>query len=451
MKTGIVWLIIFFSGSITSFVRGPIYALMIYMFAYYTLFSWGIWARRLLGQSRLSLYAGIILLISFIIQKSKLPQILCQKNPPLIWLIFLCINMMLLTLVATDPTQSKILLIEFLKIVFIYYMIVTIVRDKLAYKLFVWVQVWGCWLLGWQAYSYGKMEGGRLYNIGAPGIKESNFLAAHFLLSLPLIGKFILWGGKYEKIGGLIAAVFIVNALILCNSRGAFLALLIMVLCSFLVSKKGIRSRIIIGLLIGTIGFMTLADDKFWERMETIQSYEEDASATSRIVGWQSAILMIKDFPLGKGGGGWEAHGRLYLPTLLGDDESLLTIHNTYLLMGTDWGIQGLFFYIAFLLTTIKELHNMRKRHGTQNDEFYFLESMAIELGIIGYLFAALFLNRIYAEGLYWYCGLAIALSNIQQSELLEAKKTHSTKLTNKANICTNRDNIKDTIQCKSH
>lgn len=437
MKTGILWLIVFFFGSIASYVRGPIYALLIYMFTYYTLFSWGTWAKRLTGGDRLSLYAGILLIISFILQKAKLPQLLSFKNPSLIWLILLCFNMMFLSLIALDPIASKYLLTQFLKIVLLYYLIVKIVRDKISYKLFVWVQVWGNFLLGWQAFDVGKMDGGRLYNVGAPGIRESNFLAAHFLLCLPLVGKFILWGKRYEKIICLIAAVFIINALVLCNSRGSFVALLVMTGLSFILSKKGMRKKLIIGLLVGLFGFTFIANEQFWMRMSTIQTYEEDRSATSRIDGWKAAISMMKDYPLGAGGGGWDAHGRKYLPNLDGDS-SLLTIHNTYLMMGTDWGIQGLFFYLAFIFTTLKELHAVRKRCGSKDDNFYFMESIAIELGIIGFMVAAFFLSRIYAEGVYWYCALAIALGNIQQNEIIEEEKNKSQVKQNPTRILPN-------------
>lgn len=104
------------------------------------------------------------------------------------------------------------------------------------------------------------------------------------------------------------------------------------------------------------------------------------------------------------------------------------SVHNTFIMMATDWGIQGLTLWLLFLGSTCQELHRIRKRRGAKDEEFYIQESIAIEASIIAFLVAALFGNRIYAESLYWFCALATALSNIQQSELIEIESANTAK-----------------------
>ena len=353
-----------------------------------------------------------------------------MKMPQMKWLLLIVLNMLLVTPFAADPGANQAAITSFAKILGLYYLIICIVQNKMHYKLFIWVQVWGNFLLGWHAFTRGKFTGGRLENIGVPGARGSNLVASHLLLILPFVGTWVLFGSKWERLAAIVAAPFVINALILCRSRGAFLAIAVMGLVAGLLAKKGVRVKIVVGLLLGGILFVQLTDPGFWTRIRTIKTYQQEGSAMGRIASWKRAIDMIGDYPLGKGGGGWEAYSPIYIPEIVASHRGQRrTVHNTFLMMATDWGIQGLFCLVAFLIGTIRELHRIRKRRGTNDDQFYHLESMTIEIAIIGFLVGATFLNRIYAEGFYWYCALTTALSNIQQSELLEIAKNLDNKV----------------------
>lgn len=86
--------------------------------------------------------------------------------------------------------------------------------------------------------------------------------------------------------------------------------------------------------------------------------------------------------------------------------------------MAISCGVQGLFPYFLFLGHVILELHKMRKRYGTSDDQFFHTESLTVEVSLIEFFVADFFGDRTFVETLYWFCALATALSNIQQSEL---------------------------------
>lgn len=419
MKTAILWLIIYVGGLFSGFIWGPIISLSTYMFTFYTQFSW----TKFLPQERWSLYAGLALLGVYLVKKGKAVPLLVEEMPQLKWLLLIVVNMLILTPFAAWPEEHNEVVVQFIKLVILYYLIVKIVRTKLYYQIFIWVQIWGNWLFGWQAYSDGDISAGRLEGTGGPGVATSNELANHMLPIIPFLGNRFFYGDKWQKGIVLIAAPFILNAIILCNSRGAFLALLTMAVVIIVLAKRGMRLRLMIGLVLGSILFLQLTHEQFWNRMDTIDEYEEDGSATGRLDMWKAAIEMVGDFPLGKGGGGWEIHTPVYIPEIVeAHGGQRRSVHNTFLLMATDWGVQGLFLLLAFLGGTLRSLHKMRRRVGTGDDTFYHTESVALEVGIIGYLVAAIFGSQLYAESLYWYCALATALSNIQQSEIVETK-----------------------------
>lgn len=420
-KTALVWLIIFFGGGIVGLVRAPQFALYTYIFTYYTLLTWA----RGVPHLRYSLIMSTILFVAFIIKKRRLDEI-SITIPSLKWLLLLLVNMFILTQFADDPVASHDTLFQFLKVIVIYYLIVVVIRTKNVFLIFVWVQLWGNYLFGWQAYSFGDIVGGRLENIGGPGTKESNYLANHFLLILPFLLNFILIGNKWEKMAAIIAIPFIGNAFVQCNSRGSFLGLLVAAGAGLILYKGKKNWAKIAGLLLIVIPiFLQFTPSTVFDRFATIQSYEEDGSSTSRIAMWQGALRMIADHPLGSGGGGFEVNSRVYAPEVVANNEQDMAVHNTYLMLGTDWGVQGLLLWLFFVANTMIILHRIRTTSRSNTEDFFYLYSIAIELGLIGYLAAIFFGNRIYSETFYWYCALAVVLRNIQINSLKINKPKH--------------------------
>ncbi|WP_207690891.1 O-antigen ligase family protein [Desulfonema limicola] len=413
-----------------SFVKGPIVALMTYIFAYYTQYSWGKGA----GTGRWSMIAAVVVMLSYLFEKRNPSKLSHHKMPQLKWLLFILINMILVMPFAADTKTTHTEIIDFVKLIFLYYCIIGIIQTRMHYKLFIWLQLWGGYHFGWEAFTRGKTVGGRLENIGAPGIKESNFLAAHLLLLLPFINFLFLFGNKWEKLGSAVTAPFVLNCLVLCNSRGSFLSFGLMAVVMILLAKKWMLKKLIIGLIFAILAFSVIGYERVLSRLETVQTYEEDGSAMGRVDAWKGALVMLQDYPFGKGGDAFSYYSPIYIPEIVeahgGQNRA---VHNTYFLMATSWGIQGLFLLLGFYISTLMELHRIRKRTGTSDDKFYHTESLALEVGIIGFLIAIIFINRVYAEGLYWFCALSTVISNLQQSELADIQKNKKTETENKS------------------
>jgi hypothetical protein len=92
----------------------------------------------------------------------------------------------------------------------------------------------------------------------------------------------------------------------------------------------------------------------------------------------------------------------------------LRAVHNTYLWAAADWGLPGFVALMGFILSGLSTLHRVRRQ--TKNERLK-LESLALEVGLIAFLGAAVFINRMYAEILYWLVALAASLDNIQRAE----------------------------------
>ncbi len=142
----------------------------------------------------------------------------------------------------------------------------------------------------------------------------------------------------------------LLNVVVSCNSRGAFLGGIVAGALTFVIVPAKIRSRLMLLLLLGCAGFFVLAGEQILARFATTFASAEnrDASAANRLIFWQAGLAVISDHPLGAGGSGFKkVYGRSYLERMLDKDTGEKAIHNGYINEACEWGIQGLMLHMA--------------------------------------------------------------------------------------------------------
>jgi O-antigen ligase len=305
---------------------------------------------------------------------------------------------------------------ELVKLGILYLLIIKIVRSKEHFRYMIIFHILGIFDWGWNAFDDPKRKSGRLFGIGGPDSLQDNGTAAHLLAILPFIMSVFFTGKRWEKWLCVVALPFVLNTFILANSRGAFVALLVTGVLSILLTKGPIRQKTILAMLIAGVVFYNLIDNRFIQRQQTIQTYEEDNASIERIESWKGALNLIQDYPLGTGGGGYEALSPIYIPEIVeAHNGELRGVHNTFLAVASEWGIQGFVFFMGFLASTFWELWQIRKAAPhTAAGERIRTDSLALTLGLIGVLTAGFFINRLYAEAIYWLTAFTAALRNIQ-------------------------------------
>ncbi|MBK7953109.1 MAG: putative O-glycosylation ligase, exosortase A system-associated [Candidatus Accumulibacter sp.] len=145
----------------------------------------------------------------------------------------------------------------------------------------------------------------------------------------------------------LIAMTFL--AILGTQSRGAFLALAVMGLFVGLKGKRPLLTTSIIGVvLVAAIGFMP---STWTSRMNTIESYDEDSSAMSRVYTWKTLWALALDRPLV--GAGFNAAIPIvfatYAPRDMGNFDfrnTVLVAHSIYFQALGEHGFPGLFLYL---------------------------------------------------------------------------------------------------------
>ncbi len=129
------------------------------------------------------------------------------------------------------------------------------------------------------------------------------------------------------------------------------------------ITRGVVRWKIIGAMTLGGILFLQLVDPVFFERQGTTAEYEDDGSAMERVDAWDGALYLLRDHPLGAGGGVFKAMSPQYIIEIVRNhDGQKRGVHNTLFQLTSDWGIPGLIVYVGFLGAIFRELGRIRKQ-----------------------------------------------------------------------------------------
>jgi len=214
--------------------------------------------------------------------------------------------------------------------------------------------------------------------------------------------------------------VFSIIAILITYSRGAFLGLAAVLSVLFLKS----RAKVIV-LPILCIAFLlaiTVLPEKWFGRMETIQTYEQEGSAMGRLRAWKMAWNLALDRPLL--GAGFRAFNpemyERYLPEarVKGHDA-----HSIFFQVLAEHGFIGLTLYAGLILSTMLSLRRMiAKTRKNPSLQFIWNCSRCMEGSLIGYIVCGLFLSMSYFDLFYHFVAIVIILKQLVRAEERKTK-----------------------------
>ncbi len=401
----------------------PIYGLLAYFLTYYQHPNFRWWGASL-PSLRWSMIISLAWMAACFVSHRSLPALRVKTHPQTIWLVLLVINAFFVSVTtAVWQERSWEMSIDLLKFGILYFMIIFTIRTKEHFNYALYIHVFGIFTWGWDAFRNPRRKGGRLYGVGGPTSQNDNGTSSVLVAILPLAASVFFTGTKWVKLASSGAAVFALNAFILCNSRGGLLGLVIEGLMALKLSKGLMRRHIILGTLAGAIVFFSLLDPQYIERQFVgSQEYGQDGSASGRLDMWKAAIDLSQDYPLGAGGGGFLHLSPIYIPDIVESTGHRKSVHSTYFQVLSNFGIQGLIFLMGFILSTLYELHDIRRKApDTAEGRKIWFHSVCLTLGFLGLLVAGAFTSRLVAEVLYWLPAFSAALKNLQ---VIESEQT---------------------------
>jgi putative inorganic carbon (hco3(-)) transporter len=217
--------------------------------------------------------------------------------------------------------------------------------------------------------------------------------------AVPLLLYFATNGpGLWRRILGAGGATALLMGIVATHSRGGSLGLLAAVLVWALMSK---RKALAMGLaLVAAAGVLLFAPSTFWQRNETISTFEEDLSVQGRMQAWQVAARIFRERPLlGVGESAFLTAWKQYAPI---DDpvEHPYVAHNLELEVLGQLGVIGLFGMLGFIACALWSA--WRARNGEMAHE-----SRAVFASLVGYLVCQQFSGYSLSWFLYALCAFA--------------------------------------------
>ncbi len=432
-KTAMAWAIGLVTGTVLSF-RDPIFGLLAYFWEYYNHPPLRWWGDEL-PDLRWSFLIASIFFASYSFHGKTIFRREIFRHASTQWLVaFLGIASFVTLFLAMDPARSRGYVVDIAKLTLLFCLIVGVVTDMKKYRWVTAALVLGALSWGWEAYRDPHFNSGRLIAIGGPDSYNDNEAAAHTITVLPFLALFVWQGNIWQRILAVVSAPFIVNMLILCNSRGATVGMAVALAVGLLLMNWRLRLRLAVLAIAAVPLVMTLVDQRFIERQLTLmqfmnegiegQAVQGDGAANERVISWKGGLRLVGDRPLGVGGGGYDLLSPVYAPEVVEAHEGeLRAVHNTYLWAAADWGVAGVMAFVGFIVSALLSLHRIRRQ---SKDENFKLETLTLEVALFAFLGAAVFINRMYAEILYWLVALAASLTNIHDAAAAKAEGSGS-------------------------
>lgn len=254
------------------------------------------------------------------------------------------------------------------------------------------------------------LTGGNFRVSGPPGsmVTGNNELAVALIVTIPILYYF------YQQLKRPWHRAAVLGALGLCAvsvigsySRGALLGITAMGVVLWLRSQH--KAMIGLGLVAVVFLIIPFMPDQWTDRMNTIQTHEEDASASFRLVAWEAAYNLARDrFPLG---GGFEYEtpesSRLYSPL----PDLVMVPHSIYFQTLGGLGFIGLGIWLLFWLLVWRQCGWLRKHCKSPSTIWAGQLGSMVQVSLTGYAVGGAFLNLAFWDGVYYlYAAIGVTV-----------------------------------------
>lgn len=317
--------------------------------------------------------------------------------PPVVFMILFTLWMVITFLFSISgiadswPQLDKVLKIMILNLV-----VLAPLYTRRHVDLLITVAALSVGFFGMKGGVFALTTGGQYQVRGGGGfIEPNNELALALVMTIPLLYYVVLitkW--RLVRWGLLLGIFFTSVAAIASQSRGALVAILAMALTILVRSPSRLKLVIpitVIGAFIAA--FMPAA---WWSRMETIQTYEEDASALGRINAWTVAWRVATSNFFG---GGFNLETQEIFNRYAPNPDFIAVAHSLYFQVLGQHGFVGLFLYLAIWIATFRTCFWIYRNSTSVLDKQ--LVRLA-EVSLVGFGVGGAFLSLAYFDGPYY-------------------------------------------------
>lgn len=357
-----------------------------------------------------------------------------------------------------DPTSVEAVLLFLTEGLLLYLLVTNVVRTPELLRRAVWALLFAGAVMGaisvWQETtgSYSQTLGG-LAQVSKGGfsvtqslgggaelrprltgpIGEQNRYAQIMLVLLPLA----VWAARMEptrtlRLGAAGCGALIVSGTLLTFSRGAAVALVMLVVAMVLVGFVRLRHVVALGAALVALTFAVAPDyvvrvQSLVTASEAVSSGEtsSDGAIKGRITENLAAFHAFRDHPLVGVGPGlfFTRYSSQYANELdLRFLETDRRAHNLYLELAADLGLLGLMAFLAIIVVTMVQLWRLSRFWAARRPEWGDL-ALAFMLALFAYMASGIFLQLAFQRYLWILVALANATIWILTREMRQAQR----------------------------
>lgn len=307
-------------------------------------------------------------------------------------LIFFIFWVCMTTLSAENPSWATNSLEKFIKVQVGIFLTLIIINTKERLIMLVAVITFSIGFYGIKGGIFTVATGGS-YRVWGPEdsfIEGNNEIALALIMVLPFIYFFFTYiSHKWLKRGLMLCALLMLASIISSYSRGAFLALICMGAFLWWQSKNKLGIGILALILV--LGALPLMPEEWFQRMDTINTYQEDASAQGRINAWHAAFNLAKDRVMG---GGFDMWGYSTFVLYAPNPRDIKDAHSIYFEVLGEHGFIGLFLFLLFYVTIwFKAGSGISKAKKLENMEWAVTLLQMCKVSLVGYASGGAFLG----------------------------------------------------------
>lgn len=292
--------------------------------------------------------------------------------------------------------ESFELWVRSIKIFFMVFVTLALLNDKYRLDVFVWVVVISIGFYGLKGGVFTILTAGA-YRVWGPGgfVEGNNEIALAVVTVIPLMRYLQTQLTDKRAIVAMTVVMALSVVMVLGTySRGALLAVIAM---GFYFWLKGSR-KLLWGALIVVMSLVALSvmPEQWWERMNTIQDYDEDASAQGRINAWWMAFNLATERFIG---GGFMVSKAAFFELYAPNPNAIHAAHSIYFQVLGEHGFIGLFLFLAVGVCTWMTAGWLIKT-GRTDPRFAWAANLGpmIQVSMIGYAVGGAFLSLAYFD-----------------------------------------------------
>lgn len=167
-------------------------------------------------------------------------------------------------------------------------------------------------------------------------------------------------------------------------------------------------------MLIGAYVAMQNLPDGWFDRMRTIETYEEDASAMTRIMGWRDGWKHTLQHPIvGAGFEGWRV-------------VSFHDWHNSYVEIFSEHGFIAFGIWLSLIIGTLFSLTNLpKKTRSIPEMKWVANHCYMLRASLLAYMAGTMFLGLSYWDILYHLIFISVLVKQFALKELAEHDAQH--------------------------